>query len=47
MDIANFGVEEWLNIWEKKATYDIAQSSIEALTLEEIMAFSGKTSTDF
>ena len=26
MDIANFGVEEWLNIWEKKATYDIAQS---------------------
>jgi aspartate/methionine/tyrosine aminotransferase len=47
MEIANFGVEEWLNIWEKKATYDIAQSSIEALTLEEIMAFSGKTSTDF
>ena len=31
----------------EKATYDIAQSSIEALTLEEIMAFSGKTSIDF
>ena len=26
MKIANFGVEEWLNKWEKKAVYDIARS---------------------
>lgn len=47
MKIENFGVEQWLNTWEKKATYDISQSSIEALTLEELMAFSGKSGADF
>ncbi|WP_396336352.1 Rib/alpha-like domain-containing protein, partial [Enterococcus faecium] len=42
MKIANFGVEEWLNKWEKKAVYDIAQSSIEALTLDELVGLDGK-----
>ncbi|MGX7174295.1 aminotransferase [Enterococcus ratti] len=47
MDIANFGVEEWLNHWEKKAVYDIAQSSIEALTLEELIELDGTSVKDF
>lgn len=47
MDIANFGVEEWLNKWEKKATYDISQSSIDALTLEELIRLDGTTVADF
>lgn len=47
MKIENFGVEQWLNTWEKKATYDISQSSIEALTLEELMVFSGISGADF
>ncbi len=47
MDIANFGVEEWLNKWEKKAVYDIAQSSIEALTLEELIGLDGTTVNEF
>ncbi|SEL21186.1 Aspartate/methionine/tyrosine aminotransferase [Carnobacterium iners] len=47
MDIAHFGVEEWLNKWEKKATYDISQSSIEALTLEELIGLDGTTVADF
>ncbi|MFV0559778.1 MAG: aminotransferase [Enterococcus sp.] len=47
MEIANFGVEEWLNKWEKQATYDISQSSIEALTLEELVGLDGSTVTDF
>ena len=47
MDIANFGVEEWLNKWEKKATYDISQSSIDALTLEELIGLDGTTVADF
>jgi aspartate/methionine/tyrosine aminotransferase len=47
MKIAHFGVEEWLNKWEKKAKYDIAQSSVEALTLDELLAYSGKTTAEF
>ena len=37
MKIANFGVEEWLNVWENDAIYDIAGSSIASFTLEEII----------
>ena len=47
MKIAHFGVEEWLNVWESKATVDIAQSSIEAFTLEELIGLDGSTVTDF
>lgn len=47
MDIANFGVEEWLNTWEKAATYDISQSSIEAFTLEELLALDGTSVADY
>lgn len=32
MDIKTIGVEEWLNVWEKSATWDIAQSTISSLT---------------
>lgn len=37
MDIQAFGVEEWLNVWENDAIYDIAGSSIASLTLDEIL----------
>lgn len=47
MEIANFGVEEWLNEWEKEATYDISQSSIESLTLEELIALDGSTVAEY
>lgn len=47
MDIANFGVEEWLNKWEKKARYDISQSSVEALTLEGLLELGGETVESF
>lgn len=33
MDIKTIGVEEWLNVWEKSATWDIAQSTISSLTM--------------
>ncbi len=35
MKIAGFGVEEWLNKWEKSATYDISQSTISSMTMAE------------
>lgn len=37
MEIQAFGVEEWLNVWENDAVYDIAGSSIASMTLEEIL----------
>ncbi|MEG0077246.1 aminotransferase [Anaerorhabdus sp.] len=39
MEIAKFGVEDWLNVWENDAIYDIAGSSIASMTLEEILEF--------
>ena len=30
MHIATIGVEDWLNVWEKSATYDIARRNTEA-----------------
>ncbi len=39
VEIAGFGVEAWLNEWETKAQYDISQSTIASLTLEELVAF--------
>ena len=38
VEIAPFGVEEWLNKWEKSATYDISQSTIASLTMKELSA---------
>lgn len=41
MKLPRFGVEEWLNVHEKSALYDIAGVSIKALTLEELFELSG------
>lgn len=37
MELVQFGCEDWLNVWEKSAKVDIAQSTIESMTLEEIL----------
>ncbi|MGC3786782.1 aminotransferase [Enterococcus faecalis] len=47
MDIANFGVEEWLNEWETKATYDLAQSTVSSMTLSEAISIDGTNPDDF
>ncbi|MDN6626824.1 MAG: aminotransferase [Pisciglobus halotolerans] len=47
MDIAEFGVEEWLNKWEGKAVYDVSQSAIDALTLAELIGLDGTSVADF
>ncbi len=41
MKLPRFGVEEWLNVHEKAAIYDIAGVSIKALTMEELFDLSG------
>ncbi|VEI60952.1 transaminase [Streptococcus mutans] len=42
MNIQPFGVEEWLNVWENDAIYDIAGSSISSMTLKEILSIGDK-----
>ncbi|MFV0555871.1 MAG: aminotransferase [Lactovum sp.] len=37
MELKQFGVEDWLNVWERSATIDIAQSTISSMTLQEIL----------
>ena len=41
VEIAPFGVEAWLNKWEKSARYDISQSTIASLTMDELMNLDG------
>ena len=41
MKLPRFGVEEWLNVHEKSAIYDIARVSIKALTMRELFDLSG------
>ncbi|GAQ00443.1 aminotransferase [Companilactobacillus farciminis] len=36
MKIAGFGVEEWLNVHEREAKYDLAQSTITSFSMDEI-----------
>lgn len=36
VELAPFGVEAWLNKWEKKARYDISQSTIASLSLADL-----------
>ncbi|MCQ9210656.1 aminotransferase [Granulicatella seriolae] len=47
MKIKAFGVEEWLNEYETKANYDLAQSTVASMTLEEIIGLDGTSVTDF
>jgi aspartate/methionine/tyrosine aminotransferase len=47
MDIKVIGVEEWLNVWEKSATWDIAQSTISSLTMGELRALDDADGASF
>lgn len=47
MEIAGFGVEEWLNVYETQATYDIAQSTVSSMTMNELLNMGQANSQDF
>ena len=47
MNIATIGVEDWLNVHEKSATVDIAQSTIASLTMDEILKLDGTDGQGF
>ena len=45
--IAPFGVESWLNKWEKSATYDISQSTIASLSMHDLLNLDGNNGQEF
>lgn len=47
MRIPTIGVEDWLNVWEKSATTDIAQSTISSLTMGELLDLDGADGASF
>lgn len=47
MQLPQFGVEDWLNHWEKSAAYDLAQSTISSLTMHEILNLDGHDGQEF
>lgn len=47
VEIAPFGVEAWLNKWEKSATYDISQSTIASFTMHELLNLDGHHGQEF
>ena len=40
LHIEPFGVEEWMNRYETKAKYNIAETCVESLTVEELLNLS-------
>ncbi|MEL6960892.1 MAG: aminotransferase [Pseudomonadota bacterium] len=43
MKIKPFGVEQWMNAWETKCAFNLAETCVASLTLAELMQMAGKT----
>ena len=46
MFIEPFGVEIWMNEWETKCELNLAETCVESLKIEELLALTGKNETD-
>ena len=46
MHIEPFGVEIWMNEWETKCEWNLAETCVESLTIAELLALVGKNDTD-
>ena len=46
MHIEPFGVEIWMNEWETKCEWNLAETCVESLTIDELMTLAGKNDTD-
>jgi aspartate/methionine/tyrosine aminotransferase len=42
MKIKDFGVEIWMNLYEDNCEYNLAETCVESLTVEELLDFSGQ-----
>lgn len=44
MKIEVFGVEQWMNEWETKCAYNVAETCVESITVKELLQMAGVTS---
>lgn len=47
MKIATFKVEEWMNLNETKAKYNIAETCVDSVTLDELFRLAGRDRREF
>ena len=45
MDIRPFGVEQWMNEFENHCDYNLAETCVASLTVEQLLELAGKTNT--
>lgn len=45
MKIKDFGVEMWMNLYENDCTYNLAETCVESVTVEEILDMAGEKDT--
>ncbi|RRD21728.1 aminotransferase [Brucella pituitosa] len=45
MKIRDFGVEIWMNEWETKCEWNLAETCVESLTVAQLLEMAGKTDT--
>lgn len=43
MKIRPFGVEQWMNEWENHCQYNLAETCVESLTMQQLLDMTGKT----
>ncbi|WP_263780654.1 hypothetical protein [Klebsiella pneumoniae] len=43
MKIRPFGVEQWMNEWETRCEYNLAETCVESLTMQQLLDMTGKT----
>ena len=36
MEIKDFEVEQWMNLWETKCTYNVAETCVYSLSLDQL-----------
>lgn len=47
MKIKPFAVEEWMNAWEVGAKYDIAETCVDSISMNELFELTGEDKTEF
>lgn len=47
MQIKDFAVEQWMNAWETKCTYNVAETCVYSVTLDELFALTGTDKQEF
>lgn len=41
MEIKDFEVEQWMNLWETKCTYNVAETCVYSLSLDQLFELTG------